>query len=92
MELQCKKKEGYALSYSKAKNDDFLEDYEPKEIKRVIKKRGKAGKRQGEQLNIVYFFSQYLLFPCGMANYVLAMFGKKLITCTCTCWWAEVAT
>ena len=49
MELQCKKKEGYALSYGKAKNDDFLEDYEPKEIKRVIKKRGKAGKRQGEQ-------------------------------------------
>ena len=57
MELQCKKKEGYALSYSKAKNDDFLEDYEPKEIKRVIKKRGKAGKRQGEQLNIVDFLA-----------------------------------
>ena len=64
MELQCKKKEGYALSYthSKAKNDDFLEDYEPKKIKRVIKKRGMAGKRQSEQKNNVVDFNDYLLF------------------------------
>ena len=30
MDLQCKKEKVYALSYSKSKNDDFIEDYEPK--------------------------------------------------------------
>ena len=43
------KREGYALSYSKAKNDDFLEDVEPEEIKRVVKKKpGSYGKRMGK--------------------------------------------
>ena len=54
MELKCTKKEGYALAYSKAKNDEFLEYHEPKEVKRIIKKKGQADKRRGEQKYTMY--------------------------------------
>ncbi|XP_019855060.1 PREDICTED: E3 ubiquitin-protein ligase MYCBP2-like isoform X1 [Amphimedon queenslandica] len=62
MELKCTKKEGYALAYSKAKNDEFLEYHEPKEVKRTIKKKGKVDKRKDGP-------GTYTVVQCGAAGH-----------------------
>lgn len=43
------KSEGYALSYNKLKGDLFLEETDPEEVKRVVKKRGGQNRRKGKR-------------------------------------------
>ena len=47
VQFKCTKPEGYALAHSKAKNETFLEDKEPEEIKHVISSSKSYGKRRG---------------------------------------------
>ena len=46
-QFNCTKREGYALAFSKAKNDILLDEIEPEEIKHVVKKPQYYGQRKG---------------------------------------------